>query len=715
MALAVAHQNKTSYKAFVDIVKFANALFLTPILPKSAYLLDQYLNSTDGFKRHFYCEKCMYAFGVQDNKIVKRLRCPNGHISDIQDLTKATYFVQYDLVRQLQLLFEDHNIRSKLKDPRALLNLPPSAVITDMYDAKCYRKFVSTLENDGKSVISFIMCLDGTPLFSSSTLSIWPCFLSINELPPVIRMRNLLLGGLWFGREKPPMDLFLGPLVEHLITLSSPGFNLFFNNDVLSMKAYGIGICVDAAARGPVQCINIHAGYYSCNWCEHPGEYIDNAVRFPCLEELPAYRTHESVVMAGRRCLENPQLEYVMGVRGVSPLINLPKFDMVDGFVQDFPHNVPFGIGRVFLTEWITNTNRESSYIGSPENLSSLEKKIASLTPPIEVRRKLRKINDYKHWKMREYENWILFFSIIVLTGILNRKYVDHWTLLVQACYYLSLENVSAAQINIAHVLLVHFVRGVEKLYGPNFMSYNVHILNHLAESVSRWSSVQYVSTYAYENGNGELKDVLHAHRGIPHQIQRFLSQKQALQILKNHFSSAKTNEFIESISSKPHMDKAFRVGDDSILTGSSTRLVPTDEETFLLGEFAIESETCEVYAKMIHNKCVYTSNSIQKKSITDNSVAVLHSGVVVLIHKIVYDRSSEKIFCFCVNLNLETFLKFPSHIAVLPKDHCIHIVTHESARLRIVPISDLKCVCCRSFMNDKQYVSRMPNLLNVF
>lgn len=67
MAVAVAHQNRTTFKAFADIVKFANALFPSPILPKSAHLLDEILNSEDGFKRHFYCNDCMFAFGVQDH------------------------------------------------------------------------------------------------------------------------------------------------------------------------------------------------------------------------------------------------------------------------------------------------------------------------------------------------------------------------------------------------------------------------------------------------------------------------------------------------------------------------------------------------------------------------------------------------------------------------------------------------------------------------
>ena len=90
----------------------------------------------------------------------------------------------------------------------------------------------------------------------------------------------------------------------------------------------------------------------------------------------------------------------------------------MQGFVQDFPHNVPFGISRTFVEDWSSNTSR-GCYIGSPDDSAELDEKMLKLTPPLEVRRRPRKLSDNAYWNAREFENWTLFFSLPVLEGIL--------------------------------------------------------------------------------------------------------------------------------------------------------------------------------------------------------------------------------------------------------------------------------------------------------
>ncbi|KAL1419620.1 hypothetical protein MTO96_005112 [Rhipicephalus appendiculatus] len=56
--------------------------------------------------------------------------------------------------------------------------------------------------------------------------AIWPVQLLINELPPEQRMNKLVLAALWFGKEKPDMELFQGPFVDALNKLGEDGFLL---------------------------------------------------------------------------------------------------------------------------------------------------------------------------------------------------------------------------------------------------------------------------------------------------------------------------------------------------------------------------------------------------------------------------------------------------------------------------------------------------------
>ena len=95
--------------------------------------------------------------------------------------------------------------------------------IEDIYDGEEYRKhsdFFKSLAN-----ISLICNTDGVSIFNSSNVSIWPIWLAINELPPILRFsrQNVLLAGLWYGEQKPPMSIYLKPLIDSVNTLYREG------------------------------------------------------------------------------------------------------------------------------------------------------------------------------------------------------------------------------------------------------------------------------------------------------------------------------------------------------------------------------------------------------------------------------------------------------------------------------------------------------------
>jgi len=69
------------------------------------------------------------------------------------------------------------------------------------------------------------MTADGVPLFKSSSVSLWPVYLQILNLPPAIRMcgENILLCSLYVGSAKPNMKLLLQPLTKRFEKLSGVG------------------------------------------------------------------------------------------------------------------------------------------------------------------------------------------------------------------------------------------------------------------------------------------------------------------------------------------------------------------------------------------------------------------------------------------------------------------------------------------------------------
>lgn len=72
--------------------------------------------------------------------------------------------------------------------------------IEDMYDGQAY-KDVENHFSTGASNITLTWNSDGVQVYNSTSFSLWPFFLVVNELPPHKRYlsENMLIGGIWCG------------------------------------------------------------------------------------------------------------------------------------------------------------------------------------------------------------------------------------------------------------------------------------------------------------------------------------------------------------------------------------------------------------------------------------------------------------------------------------------------------------------------------------
>ena len=114
--------------------------------------------------------------------------------------------------------------------------------ISDISDGFVYKALIEKGAFRSVYDISVILNTDGVPVFNSSSYSFWPVHILINELPYKMRCvltmyvhayinflclriskENRILGGLWHGKSKPDMLMFLKPIVDSLIQLHSKG------------------------------------------------------------------------------------------------------------------------------------------------------------------------------------------------------------------------------------------------------------------------------------------------------------------------------------------------------------------------------------------------------------------------------------------------------------------------------------------------------------
>ena len=78
--------------------------------------------------------------------------------------------------------------------------------------AGCDLKLPQAHNADSKSLkIFLIFNVDGVKIIKSRNNALWPVWIAIANLPPILRaaFNNIILAGLWFGSEKPGWNDFL--------------------------------------------------------------------------------------------------------------------------------------------------------------------------------------------------------------------------------------------------------------------------------------------------------------------------------------------------------------------------------------------------------------------------------------------------------------------------------------------------------------------------
>ncbi|XP_033106567.1 uncharacterized protein LOC117108598 [Anneissia japonica] len=162
----------------------------------------------------------------------------------------------------------------------------------------------------GNHDISITWGSDGAAIFKSSSYSIWPLTMMVNELPYPLRRKHVLMGGLWFGNGKPHFPTFLKPVIEELNVLSSVGLNLEDEDgNIITRKVFPGALTCESVARCQLQELTQYNGRHGCSWCYHSGEQVakgnGHTNVYPSLQdELPQKRDHQSYICDAQRALD---------------------------------------------------------------------------------------------------------------------------------------------------------------------------------------------------------------------------------------------------------------------------------------------------------------------------------------------------------------------------------------------------------------------------
>ena len=524
----------------------------------------------------------------------------------------------------------------------------------DFVDGHLYKEFMRSLPvNERKHFITATFNTDGSPVFKSSKFSIWPIQLIINEMPFQIRTANPIVCGMWFGKDKPNMNVFLRPFVTYMNKLANQGVKCKINNEEQFIKVHTIFSCVDSAARAPMQGIVQYNDYYGCAWCMHSGVYVPTirggCVKYVLLDELPRKRTERETIEHMQESLTSRRPVY--GVKRPTCLINLKNFNIISGFVPDSMHQICLGIAEQFLNYWV-DTSR-MPYSLSNDDITKVDNILSIIKAPSHVARLSLCISDRSWWKAREFENFILYYSEPILLSFPHLlPYAKHWACLVRAFYILLKDTITYEELDNADRLLKEFVIYTEEFYSTNAMTYNIHQCLHLAQSVADWGPLWSHSDYCFENGNGQLVRQIQAAKGVIHQLCRLITMKQSEFILKKHITNRPCTAIHRFIS---YLDnKKAR----STLKLSHARYFGPYRQTKprWIDQLQLSNQN-RTYKKMVKDRCLYTSCK-RKNLRSDNSFAVTKEGSFIRLIEFIVDEGSRKEYVVCNEIHAENIFE---------------------------------------------------------
>ncbi|XP_043471564.1 uncharacterized protein LOC122504492 isoform X2 [Leptopilina heterotoma] len=745
MVLKYALFHNLSHSAVTNLFSLINCMFVRSFLPDTRYLIDKLFFSSSLVKYHALCPYCGAYVGtfVRQDKHKTCLLCKKQF--NLNEMQFKDFYSTFNVANDIKAIIEDNDeyyhyvVNERVHEP---------GKYSDIYDGEKYKCFVESLDiEDRNRYVSLLFNTDGANAFNRfhSQNSVYPLHLIVNESPLDIRTSKTIVCGLWFGKGKPDMNVFLRSFVDEMNEYSRLGIPCLIRGETIIIKPYVIGCVVDSIARPPLQGVGQFNTPYGCNWCIQKGEWTPNAentggsVKYPFLHPLPKNRTKEHF----EKCLNllrdkrNPNdtlsIQYstavnhtlesdsvnveedeeaentegviansqkkdncTYGVLHESPLTSLNRFDIVSSMIPDDMHFARLGIASQF-TNYLFDKKSPLKENLTSLNAKEIDKILNNISAPHQAMRLTRSITDRHKWKAKEWENYILYYSLPVMQLFFEEKLVKHWALFVESFYIGLLPCISHNHLLRMEYLVKKFIIYAEKYYTKRSLTYNVHQLWHWIESLSNWGPSWAHNCFVFETGNGKLVRSINASKGASNQICRNISNEHCDRILSKTILPICTDKV------KDYYLSLKKASTKHTCKISVARYfgIPRPVHKDWINRLGLTLNAV-YYKRMVKGKCIF-STSGDANVRTNNSFAQLKSGTFIKIQNFIVDENLETEHVIYKVICTENFIQ--DQYSYLQK------VKEISNTLMVAEVDELENICVFFKIRKVDYICPVPNL----
>lgn len=296
------------------------------------------------------------------------------------------------------------------------------------------------------------------------------------------------------------MNDLLYLLANEIDHLSKQFVSVFKRNEFWNFLPVIMLCSCDLPARADMQNFIGHNGKFACPYCYHPGLSVNNklrgsTIRYVKHEDTKKLRKHADTILIAQRMADGMRGaidNHKSGIKGYSAALMFESIDTIKSFPVDFMHGVLLGLKS------IPNPPCKDYKIKSERFRLFLEKRINSLKPTCEFKRKPRSIFEISNFKASELMYLLWYYLRYALVGILPTPIVRHFEKLSVGSYMLCKKNVTFAEIRSACEML--------KQYANEFEVMNLHLLNHYECMILNCGPLWSYNMFGFENKIGILK-----------------------------------------------------------------------------------------------------------------------------------------------------------------------------------------------------------------
>lgn len=511
-ALRVKHHISDSLH--VDIHKVINEILGQNFLPATEYLLKKNLFNNNSLITYLYCPNCTILLGTLFDG-ANNIFCENCRNIIDKNNSTPNYFIYCNIAKSFSRILEQEDLCDNIKEEHC----PNSENICDVGDGTLHKELINA--TNLKELCTFEYFIDGAPIFKSSENSAWFIKVILNCLRQRIRFKHVLTVAVGMSNKCFNMQLFLIPFVKWSKFLFEVGVKYKAKDESEKIKKF-LPFCLkaDKGAIPKICLISAFNTQFACTYCLHPNKTVDSRIynKYIILDETPASRTNEMWMHDAQ--ISNADVR-VHGLCGKTVLFEIPYVKFPQHLSIEPIHCLYLGVTKYIADHLWLKPSRFDYYIGRPLAIKRIDTILKNVRlPEFPDSRLPKSLSNRALWKSSQWKYWCLYLSIPILqTTLLHHKYINHWGNFVKGTYNLSKEVISKTDIEVADKCFFNFTFGMQTLYGSQYMTSNIHSLNHLAESVILLGPLWAHSASCDESSIGSSKLDVTGTKGICEQI----------------------------------------------------------------------------------------------------------------------------------------------------------------------------------------------------